>query len=44
LGSVSRNSWQTWIAWDAAIAKRLVEINETHVLTAGDTRNLQPDD
>jgi len=33
LASVSRNSWQTWDAWDREIAKRMSEINSAHILT-----------
>jgi hypothetical protein len=35
LGSVSRNSWQTWEAWDTAIAGRLAELDTAKPLTAG---------
>ena len=33
LSSVTRNSWQTWQGWDAALSKRLAEIDANTTLT-----------
>lgn len=35
LSSVTRNSWQTWSAWDAAVSKQLAEIDAASTLSVG---------